>query len=104
MVKEFTVNDFDNTTLKHNGLVVVDFYADWCFPCKMLSAVLVDIADELDDVTFAKINIDENLNVASVFNIASIPAMYVFNDGEVVSRLVGYHDKTQIIDALDAWR
>lgn len=101
MVKNFTAEDFDGVALKHSGVVLVDFYADWCGPCKMLAPILEAISNERSDVTIAKVNIDENVSVASALKIVSIPTMYIFKDGEIVSRLVGWHSKDQIIVALD---
>ena len=101
MVKKFAEKDFDGVKLNHDGLVLVDFYADWCVPCKMLAPILDEIANDRDDVVVAKVNIDENMSVASAFNIASIPAMYVFKDGEVEARIVGFHSMEKINNILD---
>lgn len=77
------------------GVTLVDFYADWCGPCKMLAPVLEELAKEVD-VTILKVNVDQNPNVAQKYGIMSIPAMYLFKDGEVVAQKVGFQTKEML--------
>lgn len=82
-----------------SGLVLVDFYADWCGPCRMLTPVLEDVLKELSGkVKIAKIDIDKAQNVASNFQVTSIPTLILFKDGKEVGRLVGLRDQATIRD------
>jgi thioredoxin 1 len=104
MVEKFTNEDFKNGVIRHEGLVLVDFYAEWCMPCKMLAPILEEIADEFDDIIVAKVNIDENIDIASELDILNIPTMCVFNNCAIEDRMVGYHSKEQIIDMINGAR
>ncbi|NGX59252.1 MAG: Thioredoxin [Chlamydiae bacterium] len=80
-----------------SGLVLVDFYADWCGPCRMLTPVLEDVAKELDGkASIAKIDIDKAQNTASSFQVTSIPTLILFKEGKEIGRLVGLRDKETI--------
>ena len=82
--------------------IVVDFWAEWCGPCKMITPVLEELAGELgDQVTIAKLNVDDNPEVAMRFNVMSIPTLLVFHGGEVRKRLVGAKGKSQLLQELD---
>ena len=84
------VTDADfQTTLQSNDLVLVDFWAPWCGPCRAVAPVLEEIASENSNVVIAKMNTDENPNTASQHGIMSIPTMMIFKNGELVDRLVG---------------
>ena len=90
-------NNFENEVLNENGIVLVDFFANWCGPCKMLSPVLSEIAEEYkDQVKVCKINVDEEFELAQQYRIASIPALLVFKDGQVVNQSVGFVPKKAI--------
>lgn len=104
-MKHFTMTDFDdNGVVQHDGLILVDFYANWCGPCKMLAPVLEEVEKEFDDVTIAKVNVDEEPVVAALFKIISIPAIYLIKDREVVAKRVGYHSAEQLIDLINEYR
>lgn len=81
--------EFADRVLKSDAPVVVDFYADWCGPCKMLSPVLESLEDECDDYLFYKINIDENEDLARQYQVMTIPNVVVFKNGEAVARSIG---------------
>ncbi len=81
--------------------VLLDFYADWCGPCRMLSPVLEAIADERDDIVVGKVNVDESPELASEFGVISIPTLAVLRGGEVVGRSVGAKPKAQILKMLE---
>jgi thioredoxin 1 len=93
---------FDETVNGAEAPIVVDFWAEWCGPCKMITPVLEEIAGELgDQVTIAKLNVDDNPEVAMRFNVMSIPTLLVFHGGEVRKRLVGAKGKSQLLQELD---
>lgn len=93
------VNDlsFDKEVLNSNKPVLVDFWAEWCTPCKMLSPVIEEVAKSLDgQVEIVKVNIDESPMSASQLGITSIPTLVLFNDGKPVGKIVGFQPKEQI--------
>jgi thioredoxin 1 len=93
---------FDETVNGSDAPVIVDFWAEWCGPCKMITPVLEDLAGELgDQVKIAKLNVDDNPDVAMRFNVMSIPTLLVFHGGEVRKRLVGAKGKSQLLQELD---
>jgi thioredoxin 1 len=98
-----TVTDatFADEVLQADGPVLVDFWAEWCGPCKMVSPVLDEIAGEYPDkITVAKVNIDENPSIARDYQIMSIPTMSVFQKGQVVKSIVGARPKAAILREL----
>ena len=102
-VKNVTNDSFDQDVLKAEGLVMVDFWATWCGPCKIIAPVVEELAKEYEGkVTFAKVNTDENPDIASRFNIRGIPTMMFFNGGESVEQVVGAVPKAQLKTKIDA--
>lgn len=99
-VKKLNELNFESDVLSKSGTCLVDFYADWCGPCKMVSPIVDEIADERTDITVGKINVDESPNLAIKFNVVSIPTLIVFKDGKEHSRLIGYSPKEEILAAL----
>ena len=97
-----TTSTFDETINSADTPVVVDFWAEWCGPCKMIAPILSEIATEqAGKVTIAKLNVDENPDLAMKFNVMSIPTLLVFRNGEIVKRLVGAKGKGQLLQELD---
>ena len=97
-----TTSTFDEIIASSDTPVVVDFWAEWCGPCKMIAPILSEIASEQSGkVTIAKLNVDENPDLAMRFNVMSIPTLLVFNNGEVAKRLVGAKGKGQLLQELD---
>lgn len=89
-------NESDFDSLISNGLVLVDFYADWCGPCRMLASQLEAIKDDRDDAKIVKINVDESRELAKKYGIMSIPALMLFKDGKLVDNKIGYMPKELI--------
>lgn len=81
-----------------SGKTVIDFYADWCGPCKMMEPFVVEASNEVKDVKFAKLNVDNVESVAKEFGITSIPTMIVFENGKELRRSVGFLPKPKIVD------
>jgi thioredoxin 1 len=85
-----------------SGLVLVDFWAPWCAPCRMLGPIIEEVADEIEGVTVGKLNVDENPQTAQEFRIMSIPNVILFKDGEPVETLVGLRPKESYLEAIEA--
>ncbi len=97
-VLEFTSSDFEKEVLQSEKPVLVDFYADWCGPCKMLAPIVDEIAEENQDIKVCRINIDENQDLAVEYGIMSIPTLVVIKNGKEVSRTVGVVGKKEILE------
>lgn len=101
MIKEINDNKFNEEVVNSDVPVVVDFWATWCGPCRMLAPVMEDISNELDGkAKFVKINVDENPVTSSQFRVASIPTLLIFNKGKVAETLVGFRPKESIVPVI----
>jgi len=98
MLKKLNVRNFDSEIEK--GTALVDFYADWCGPCKMVSPIVDEIANERTDITVAKVNVDNEGSLAVKYGVVSIPTLIVFKDGKEYARLIGYRPKEDILAML----
>lgn len=97
-VKKVTTDTFRKDVIESDKPVIVDFWAEWCGPCKKLSPILEEVAEELDGkVTVAKVNVDEERNLGAMFQIMSIPNVLIFNHGEKVDEFVGLRSKDDIV-------
>lgn len=90
--------NFEQEVLNSNIPVLVDFYADWCGPCKMLSPVVDEVAKENDDIKVVKVNVDESQNTAIKYQVMSIPTLVVIKNGNEVNRSVGLIDKQEVLN------
>lgn len=91
-------DNFEELVKNNKGLVLLDFYATWCGPCKMLSPILEQVNEECSDITVAKLDVDEGLKVAKEFGVMSVPTTIVFVNGVEKERMVGLRQKAQIIE------
>lgn len=94
-------NKFKEDVLEQKGLVFVDFYADWCTPCKITEPIIEEISNEKKDIKFLKVNVDENPDISSQYNIFSIPTFTIFKDGKPVSQFVGAMGKENFLSEID---
>ena len=99
-VLTITKDNFENEVLKSDIPVLVDFWASWCGPCRMMSPIVDQIAEEVTDCKVGKINVDEEGELAHQFGIMSIPTLLVFRDGKVANQSVGVRDKAFVIDMI----
>lgn len=99
-VMYITKENFENEVNRSDKTVLLDFYADWCGPCRMVSPVVEQIADEQPEIKVCKINIDEQPELAARFDVMSIPALFVIKNGEVVNQSLGAKPKAQILEML----
>ena len=97
---ELTKSNFEKEILSHEGLCIVDFWASWCMPCKMLAPVIDELAEEYLEVKFGKVNVDEQGELAAEYGIVSIPSLLFFRDGEIVNRSVCYRAKEDIAELI----
>jgi thioredoxin 1 len=100
---EFTEANFEQEVLQSNEPVLVDFWAPWCGPCRMIGPVIEELASEYSgSVKVGKVNIDDNPGPAQTYNVMNIPTLLLFHKGEVVDRFVGVQPKSKLQQALDA--
>ena len=102
--KDITQDAFKQEVLEKKGLVFVDFHAEWCGPCKMTGPIIDQLAGETSDVTFVKVDVDQNANLASQYSVFSIPTFIVFKDGKVVNQFVGAMGKEGFQKEIDKAR
>ncbi len=100
-VMEISSDSFEEDVLESDLPVLVDFWAEWCAPCRMMAPVLEEIGQEMaDKLKVVKLNVDENQDTAQQYGIRSIPTLVLFKDGEEAERLVGFMAKEQIVEKL----
>jgi len=99
-VQKLTTPDFENKVLEANGTVLVDFYADWCGPCKMMAPIMDEIAKERPDICVFKVNVNESPDLADKYGVVSIPTLITFKNGKESAKSVGYKPKQDILTLL----
>ena len=99
-VVKVTSETFETEVLKSKEPVLIDFFADWCGPCKMLSQIVDEIAQESEDIKVVKINVDESPDIAMDYRVMSIPTLIVIKDGQEKARSVGFVEKAKILELL----
>ena len=100
-VQTITKENFEETVLRSEQPVLVDFWAPWCGPCRMVSPIVDEIAAERDDIAVGKVNVDEQPELAMQFGVMSIPTLLVFKNGEVAQKAVGARPKEDLLALLD---
>ena len=96
-VIEITKENFENEVVKSDKTVLLDFWAPWCGPCRMLSPIVDEVAEEHSEIKVGKINVDEQEELAARFDVMSIPSLFVLKNGEVVNQSVGAIPKAQVV-------
>lgn len=100
MVVNVNKDNFEQEVMNSEKPVLIDFWANWCGPCKMLGPVLEEIAQERDDVKVCKVNVDEEPLLATQFGVMSIPAVFIIKNGEVTDKTIGVQPKQALLDLL----
>jgi thioredoxin 1 len=99
-VLHISKSNFEELVLKSDKKVVLDFWAPWCGPCKMIAPIVEEIAEEREDLLVGKVNVDEEVELAVQFGVNSIPTLIVFENGQKVDQLIGYRPKADILKHL----
>ena len=99
-ILKVTSENFESEVLQSDKPVLIDFYADWCGPCKMLSPIVDEVAEENTDIKVVKINVDNAQDLAMKYQVMSIPTLVVIKDGKEVNRSVGLIDKADVISLI----
>ena len=101
---QLTKDNFKAEVEEHDGLVVIDLYADWCGPCKMLAPTIEALAEEMPDVKFAKVNVDNEPELAKTFRVSSIPMIALVKDNTFLDMSVGYVPKSTLEKLIEEYR
>lgn len=102
-IKQITNNNFEQEVIQSDKLVVVDFWATWCGPCRAIGPVIDELADQYNgSVVIGKVNVDEESELSRRYNVMSIPTIMLFKNGEVINKVVGLHSKEDLIEIIDS--
>lgn len=103
MALEFTDGNFQETVIDSDKLSVIDFWAEWCGPCRMITPIIEDVSKEYDgDVNVGKLNVDENGEVSMKYQVRSIPTILLIKNGEIVDKHVGTISKAKLVEKIEA--
>jgi len=94
-------DNFKQDVVDYKGIILVDFFAEWCGPCKMTGPIVDQLSEEIKEVKFVKINVDENPDLASQYSIFSIPTFVIFKNGKIVSQFVGAQSKEGFLQEIN---
>lgn len=100
MIKHINNNEFEKEVIENKKVVLVDFYADWCGPCKMVAPVLEKIGKENSNIEIVKVNVDENQELAMKYSVMSIPTLVIFKEGKVVDGMIGFSEEETILNLI----
>ncbi len=101
MIKHIENDDYEKEVLNKKGLVLVDFYANWCGPCMMLSPILEEIANSRSGYDIIKVDVDESPEIAEKLEIDTIPTMIIYKDGKICKKIIGLIEKDEIVEILE---
>lgn len=102
-VAEYNDDNFEDQVIKSDKLTVVDFWAEWCAPCKMIAPAVEELAGEYDGkINVGKVNVDDNSKIATQYSIRSIPTLLFFKGGEIVTQVVGVRTKAELKEIIDS--
>lgn len=101
MVNEFTKSNFESFT-NNNNLVVIDFWAEWCGPCRLIAPIIHELAEEYKDVVFGKVDVDQENDLAVKFGIRNIPTVIFMKNGQVLDKIVGAVPKAKFVEKINA--
>lgn len=101
MVQHLNEKDFEEVVINYDGVALVDFWATWCGPCKMIAPIIEQISEEMPNIKVTKVDVDENENLANKYEIASIPTLIIFKNGNPVETLIGFTPKDTLKNAIE---
>lgn len=99
-IRKVSESEFQSEVLDSDKIVLVDFYADWCEPCRTFSPILEDVSDDYDYIKVVKVNVDEEIGLAQKYGVMSLPTLVIIKDGKVVDRSVGAISKINVLDMI----
>ena len=102
-MKVINMDEFNNEVINSNEVAVIDFFATWCGPCKMLAPVFEEVANETPNAKFFKVDIDESLDLARQYSVSSVPTIKIFRKGDLMETFVGFMPKEKLSEAINKY-